>query len=212
MAVSHDPMHHARASHLGPSGGRPSCRTLASHSTSIREKLHAPRARKARVPILARIHIVLAVTALLAGLVVTVAAKGTASHRTIGWVYVTSLAGVNASALFLYRLTGHFGPFHVAAFLSLVTLVVGVRAGRRRQPAGRWVRNHAYWMSGSYVGLLAAAAAEVMTRIPRTPFWWMAAGTSLVVIAVGARVIALMVPLAARQWDHLPGHSERSDT
>ena len=92
---------------------------------------------------IASIHIGLAVAALIAGLLVTLAPKGTRYHSRVGWVYAGSMVGVNASALWLYRLTGQFGPFHVAALLSLGTIVVGVRLAWSRKPVGRWVRYHA---------------------------------------------------------------------
>ena len=103
------------------------------------------------------------------GLFVTVANKGTAVHRRAGWIHAASMLGVNVTALMLYQLTGRFGPFHAAAVFSLLTLVAGVVPARRRN-GPQWVGRHAYWMSGSYVGLVAAAAAETLTRIPTTPF------------------------------------------
>ena len=50
------------------------------------------------------------------------------------------------------------------------------------------------WMSWSCVGLLAAAAAETLSRIPSTPFWGMVAAASFGVVAIGAVVIRLRVP------------------
>jgi uncharacterized membrane protein len=151
--------------------------------------------------IYAGVHIVLAVTALLAGLLVTLARKGTPLHRRTGWMYAGSLAGMNLSALLVYRLTGHFGPFHVAALLSLVTILLGIQFPWRRKPVGRWVQHHAYWMGGSYVGLLAAAAAEVTTRVPQTSFWWTTAGTSAVVTAIGIRVLLSRIPPLVKQFE-----------
>ncbi|MEQ1573534.1 MAG: DUF2306 domain-containing protein [Vicinamibacterales bacterium] len=96
------------------------------------------------MPIVARIHIGLAVAALVSGLLVTQGRKGTRCHRSVGWVYTGSMVGVNASALWIYRLTGEFSPFHVAALLSLATIVAGASFAWSRKPAGRWVGNHAY--------------------------------------------------------------------
>jgi hypothetical protein len=96
----------------------------------------------------------------------------------------------------LYRLTGTFGPFHVAALFSLLTIVAGVAPARQR---GRgWLTRHAFWMSGSYVGLWAALAAEVTTRVDALPFWATALWTSLAVFAIGAVIVGRAVPLAMK--------------
>lgn len=154
--------------------------------------------------IYAGVHIVLAAIAPVAGLLVTLARKGTPFHRRTGWAYAGSLTGTNLSALLLYRLTGHFGPFQVAALLSLVTILLGTQYPWRRKPVGRWVQYHAYWMGGSYVGLLAAAAAEVMTRVPNTSFWWVTAGTSAFVTAIGTKVLVSRMPPLVKQFARQP--------
>jgi hypothetical protein len=40
------------------------------------------------------------------------------THRRSGWLLAGSLLGVNVTALFIYNLTGEFGPFHVFAIVS----------------------------------------------------------------------------------------------
>ncbi len=54
-------------------------------------------------------------------------------------------------------------------------------------------------MTWSYVGLMAAAAAEIATRYSTRNFWWMVAGGSLAVVAVGQRMIKKGVPRALQQ-------------
>lgn len=132
-------------------------------------------------------HASFAVVALLAGAAVLLRPKGTAAHRRLGWVYVGSMLGLNITALLIYRLFGGFGPFHVAALLSLATVLGGMLPARRRRPG--WVVRHFWWMTYSYVGLLAAAAAEVFTRIPGTRFWWAVVLTSAAIIGLGAVLI-----------------------
>jgi uncharacterized membrane protein len=118
------------------------------------------------------VHTVSAVAALVSGAAVLVRRKGTRAHRRLGCVYVGSVVVLNATALLVYRLFGGFGPFHVAALLSLATIAGGVLPAVRRRPAGRWVERHYWWMTFSYVGLVAAAASEAATRLPGTVFWW----------------------------------------
>jgi len=109
-------------------------------------------------------HFAAAVAALALGLVVLIEAKGTLTHRLIGCGYVAAMLILNVTALGLYRLTGQFGPFHALALVSLATVTTGVTVVWRRGP--NWLRRHYYFMAWSYVGLLAAACAEAMTRLP----------------------------------------------
>lgn len=110
------------------------------------------------------VHTVFAFVAIGAGAVVCLLPKGTRWHRTLGHVYATSMAGVIVTALSIYRLTGGFGPFHVAAVIAGVTLAVGLAVVLLRLPRKYWMEAHAYWMGWSYIGLLAAFAAESLTR------------------------------------------------
>jgi hypothetical protein len=97
---------------------------------------------------------------------------------------------MNGTALLIYRLTGTFGPFHVAALVSLGTLVAGIIPAWRRRPVGNWVDRHYYLMAYSYLGLLAAAVAETATRVPvfralaggPTPMFWAAVVVATVTV------------------------------
>ena len=109
-------------------------------------------------------HFAAALAALLFGLLVLVDHKGTPAHRTIGAAYVAAMIATNLTALGVYRLTGAFGPFHALALLSLATVGCGVAAVLLRRRG--WLATHYYCMAWSYVGLLAAAAAEFVTRAP----------------------------------------------
>ena len=144
--------------------------------------------------VLGWVHLAFSVAALATGLVVVARPKGTGPHRRAGLFYVGSMLGLNATALMIYQLFGRFGPFHVAALLSLATVSLGFIPARRRRPRGTWVEQHAYWMSWSYVGLLAAAASEATTRIPESSFLWMVVIATAVVIGSGALIINRRVP------------------
>ena len=135
------------------------------------------------------LHTVLAVSAMIAGAVMLLMQKGTRSHRRIGWFYVTTMVGLNVTALAIYRLSGRFGPFHVAAVVSLGTVLAGYVVVLRRRRYSDWLRRHYLWMTYSYVGLLAAAASEILTRMPAAPFWWAVALASALVFLVGAVMI-----------------------
>ncbi len=145
------------------------------------------------------LHVALALVALVSGLVMVVMRKGTLRHRKVGWVYAVSMLGLNATALLIYRLFGGFGPFHVAALVSLLTIIAGLIPAVRRRPRRKWLEHHAYWMTWSYVGLAAATVSEVTTRVPASPFWWMVFGSTLVVIAGGRHLINSRVPIALQR-------------
>jgi len=133
------------------------------------------------------IHTALALAAIAFGAIVLFRRKGTFSHRLIGYGYVASMIGLNATALSIYRLTGYFGPFHVAAIVSLGTTLAGAIVAWRR--SDDWVRKHYMWMTYSYVGLLAATASEVLTRLPSAPFWGAVAIATIAVFVAGAWMI-----------------------
>ncbi len=100
----------------------------------------------------------------------------------------------NGTALLIYDLFGAFGPFHWLALVSLTTVAVGMVFVIRRRPRGTWMRHHAEVMSWSYVGLMAAGAAEVMNRGLTVDFGQTVALTTLVV--VGGILIHRVVPTA----------------
>jgi uncharacterized membrane protein len=109
-------------------------------------------------------HLTSALVALALGAFVLLERKGTPSHRAAGGGYVMAILLVNISALAIYRLTGRFGPFHALALVNLAAVAWGVRTALLRREG--WVRAHAACMAWSYVGLLAAAAAEIAVRVP----------------------------------------------
>jgi uncharacterized membrane protein len=112
---------------------------------------------------LGAVHFTAAIAALAFGAIVLGAPKGTPLHRTIGAGYVAAMVILNVSALAIYRLTGHFEPFHALALLSLATVVRGVVPALRRRPG--WLMAHYWSMAWSYLALLAAACSEIVVRL-----------------------------------------------
>ena len=139
------------------------------------------------------VHTAVAVVALVAGAAVLARRKGTRAHRRLGWLYLASMLALNLSALAIYRLFGRFGPFHAAALASLATLVAGLVPARRRLPRERWLDRHAFFMAFSWIGLVAAAASEVATRVFHA-FWTSVVAASAVVLVAGAIALARRMP------------------
>lgn len=132
---------------------------------------------------LGAIHLTSAMIALIAGTCVLAMKKGTAAHRRFGRTCVAGMLATNASALGIYELFGRFGPFHVLALLSLLSVLAGLIPLLRRQPG--WMERHARLMTGSYVGLCAAAVAEISSHLLNYPFGPTVIISSTAVIVIG---------------------------
>ena len=142
------------------------------------------------IQFVATFHIIASVSALVFGLWVVLTRKGAYLHKWLGYAYFCNMLGLNVSAMFIYRLTGHFGPFHGAAIASFITLVAGFVPAYLRYPRKGWLELHYEFMNWSYVGLVAAAVSEVLTRLPSSPFWGaVLAGSVLVFVTGGILVV-----------------------
>lgn len=119
------------------------------------------------------IHLVASVAALIAGTLVLLATKGTELHRKVGYAYAISMVVLIVTAFMIYRLFGRYGLFHIAAAVSAITLVGGMLPVILRRPRNNWLGYHFSFMYWSVMGLYAAFIAELITRIPQTPFYRM---------------------------------------
>src|ERR1700733_11530124 len=70
-------------------------------------------------------HVAAALAALALGAIVLAMRKGTQLHRAMGMAYAAAMIVLCVTALMIYRINGHFGPFHVLALLSLATIFAG---------------------------------------------------------------------------------------
>ncbi len=143
---------------------------------------------------ISRFHLWSAIFALVFGLSVFFVRKGTRLHKQLGYAYFFNMLGLNISALFIYQLTGNFGPFHISALASLLTLIAGFVPAYLRQPRKGWLDLHYEFMNWSYVGLVAAGISEAVTRIPSSPFWPAVVGGSIVVFFIGGVLINSLRP------------------
>lgn len=131
----------------------------------------------AAVDAIGTLHLLAAGFALATGSAVAVAAKGSARHRALGRLYLGAMLALNASALLIYDLNGRPNLFHAFALVSLASVLGGFVAARRRWPG--WREVHARSMLWSYVGLLAAAASELIVRVPGLVQGWIGFGTAV---------------------------------
>ena len=138
-------------------------------------------------------HILAAVSALLVGAAVLLVPKGTHTHRAIGTVYVLALALVNVAALSLHR-ESTFGVFHALAVASLVTIAVGLSPlllGKRSPPV---IATHAYCMTWSYAGLVAAGCGQLVVAVGQGDGGWPVPVVIGTVLSISGVVIFGMVP------------------
>jgi uncharacterized membrane protein len=136
-------------------------------------------------------HIVAAFSALIVGAAVLLTPKGTRAHRAIGIAYVLVLIVVDLAALSLHRESA-FGMFHWLAVASLVALGAGVSPlllGRRSQPV---VVTHAYFMTWSYAGLVAAGCGQFAVAVGHDG--WVVPVVISMVLAISGTVIFGKVP------------------
>lgn len=142
---------------------------------------------------LATVHVVAASSALIAGAGVLLLPKGTQLHRAIGAVYVLALVLVNTAALSLHR-ESTFGVFHALAVASLVTIAVGLSPlllGKRSPMA---IASHAYCMTWSYAGLVAAGCGQLAVALGRDLGAWVVPVAIGAVLSISGVVIFGRVP------------------
>ena len=138
-------------------------------------------------------HVLAAFSALLVGAAVLVLPKGTHAHRMIGIVYAMTLVIVNVAALSLHR-EDAFGVFHALAVASLVTIAIGLSPlliGTRSLPR---IATHAYCMTWSYAGLVAAGCGQLAAAIGPDEGGWVVPVTIGAVLAISGAVIFGKVP------------------
>jgi uncharacterized membrane protein len=131
------------------------------------------------------VHVLTSIASLVLGTWIIASRKGTKRHKKLGYGYVASMALVNASAFGIYHMLGVFGPFHIAALISSVTLIAGIVPAIRRKPKENWIMKHFTYMYYSVIGLYAAFASEVIVRVPGIRFWWSVMGATFIIIFVG---------------------------
>jgi uncharacterized membrane protein len=140
------------------------------------------------------VHTLFSFAALAVGGTQLLLPKGTPRHRRLGRAYVAAMAGVLITGMFIYNLTGTFGPFHAATIATAGMVAAAVFAAARKRPAEGWLERHYFFITFSYLGLVAATVSEIATRALGVRgggpgFWRVAAVSAAVVLAVGGTLI-----------------------
>lgn len=133
-------------------------------------------------------HTIMAIIAMVFGLLVILKKKGTIVHKRMGYVYVVSMLLLNVTSFFIVNFKG-LSVFHAFAIISLISVLLGIIPVLLR--IKNWYRFHFYFMNWSVVGLYCAFWAEVGTRFVGNmqQFWWMVAIATGLTAGIGARII-----------------------
>ena len=99
------------------------------------------------------VHLALAVFALVLGVVMLVRAKGTASHKALGRLWVGTIIVVSVSSFWIRTLhkDGSFSAIHLLSIWTLIAVAIGLWAIR----TGR-LSTHKGFMIGTFSGLVVA--------------------------------------------------------
>ncbi|MEN0005117.1 MAG: DUF2306 domain-containing protein [Bacteroidota bacterium] len=131
------------------------------------------------------VHFITATLALVFGTWVLIAPKGKKLHIQLGYGYLVSMVVMLITSFMIYRLFDGFGMFHYFSIVSTVTLLGGMVPVYRRKSKD-WIIQHFAFMYWSIMGLYAALAAEIMTRIPETPAMGMLGASIFIVMALAS--------------------------
>lgn len=151
-----------------------------------------------QAPLPVQIHVFSVIPAMLLGPVAIYRKRRDLVHKTVGYLWVASMATTALSSFFIYgwRVIGPFGPIHVISALVLHSLYMAVRdarGGRTEQHKARMLGT--YWWGIGIAGLLTLTPGRRLNRVffgdnPEVGYWVI--GTGLLI-------------LAARWWFAKPG-------
>jgi uncharacterized membrane protein len=149
------------------------------------------------------IHTVLAMLGIVVGLIQFLRPKRGPTHRARGYAFVYAMLIADGAAMLVFQFTGRFNILHVGALVNLACIILAVVPVLRSPRPSNWKSQHYHWMSWSYVGLLAAAATELVVRTShlatREQAWAVTAATSVVVTVIGYVLINRYRPVSESQ-------------
>jgi uncharacterized membrane protein len=151
------------------------------------------------------IHTVLAISGIAVGMLQFVRPKRGPPHRARGYAFVYAMLIADGAAMLVFQFTGKFNILHVGAIVNLACIVAAVIPVLRTPRPPNWKNQHYYRMCWSYVGLLAAAATELVVRTShlatREQAWTVTAAISTLVTAIGYVIINRYRPHSSSQPD-----------
>ena len=144
------------------------------------------------------IHVALAMLCIGVGLIQFLRPKRGAGHRARGYFYVYAMLVADGTAMLLYRFSGSFNLFHVAAIVNLTCIVLAVVPLLRSPRPANWRLTHYYFISWSYVSPISAAAIQIALRLA-PPMTRGQIGLASLVLSMAVMTIAYVLI-----WKHRP--------
>ena len=111
------------------------------------------------------IHVTLAVLCVGVGLTQFLRPKRGAGHRARGYLYVYAMLVADGTAMLVYRFSGHFNLFHVAAIVNFACIILAVVPLLRSPRPANWRTTHYYFIAWSYVSPISAAAINIVVQL-----------------------------------------------
>jgi uncharacterized membrane protein len=149
------------------------------------------------------IHTVLAAAGIAVGLIQLLRPKGGPIHRALGYGFVYAMLIADGTAMLVFQFTGRFNILHIGALVNLLCIILAIVPVLRSPRPSNWKVQHYYFMCWAYVGLLAAAATELVVRTShlatREQAWTVTAATSVAVTVIGYVLIHRYRPVARSQ-------------
>ncbi len=153
----------------------------------------------AQLTLAGMIHSALALLCIGVGLTQFMRPKRGAGHRARGYAFVYAMLVADGTALLVYRFTGQFNVLHAGALLNLFCIVMAVVPLLCSPRPSNWRDVHYTWIAWSYVGLIAAAATEIVVRTgfvaTRGQGWLVAFACAVTVTAIGYVIIERNRPI-----------------
>lgn len=129
-----------------------------------------PRFRFSVEPLLAteaivQVHVAGALSAFAIGVILLLRPKGIGLHKTLGWLWVVSMAVTAISSFFITGLMGaSYSPIHALSVWAMIGLPFGIAAIRRKN-----VTSHSKHMTGMFTGGILIAG--LFSFIPGRVMW-----------------------------------------
>nr|WP_276612481.1 DUF2306 domain-containing protein [Kineococcus vitellinus] len=131
--------------------------------------------------------------------------KGDAAHRRAGWCWVAGMTFVATSSFAVRDLRdGRLSLLHVLSAVTLVSLVLGIRAARRRDVRGHRANMRGSWFGllGAFLGAVAVPGRDVPVFVVTEPLGALAAAGAVVAVTA---VLALTTRLLERHGGRRSG-------
>lgn len=106
------------------------------------------------------IHLIAAICALAIGGWQLSTPKGTLNHRSLGKIWILSMAVAAISSFWIpsaFALWGIFGPIHLLSVWVLICLIIVWISAHQRN-----IRRHQRFALGAYLGLVGAGLATLL--------------------------------------------------